>query len=152
MRTLSLAEKTGWWSPSMRTCTGTLKSFPVSSGVKHGCISTPTLLGIFSIQYAFADCTVGHSGLYICTRAGREAPQHGSPAFKKQGQEDLYRWVPVHRRRSDDIFHRGWTPRPRQSSIPRLQGVKVRPSAWRRPTSWARTQTPPLSSTWIAGP
>lgn len=48
---------------------GTSDAFPVSSGVKQGCILAPTLLGIFFsmlCQYAFYDYT---KGIYICTRA-----------------------------------------------------------------------------------
>ncbi len=48
----------------------TSESFLVSSGVKQGCVLTPTLFGIFFsmlLQYAFKDC---HKGVYIHTRTG----------------------------------------------------------------------------------
>ena len=47
----------------------TSEAFPVSSGVKQGCVLAPTLFGIFFsmlLQYAFKDCS---EGIYIHTRA-----------------------------------------------------------------------------------
>lgn len=47
----------------------TSEIFPVSSGVKQGCILVPTLFGIFLfmlLQYTFKDC---NDGAYIHTRA-----------------------------------------------------------------------------------
>ena len=47
----------------------TSEAFPVSSGVKQGCVLAPTLFGIFFsmlLQYAFKDCS---EGVYIHTRA-----------------------------------------------------------------------------------
>lgn len=47
----------------------TSDAFPVSSGVKQGCILAPTLFGIFFsmlLHYAFADCL---EGVYIRTRS-----------------------------------------------------------------------------------
>ena len=47
----------------------TSDAFPVSSGVKQGCVLAPTLFGIFFsvlLQYAFKDCS---EGVYIHTRA-----------------------------------------------------------------------------------
>ncbi|GAA6095372.1 RNA-directed DNA polymerase from mobile element jockey-like [Tachysurus ichikawai] len=46
----------------------TSEAFPVSSGVKHGCVLAPTLFAIFFsmlLQYAFKDCS---EGVYIHTR------------------------------------------------------------------------------------
>lgn len=47
---------------------GTSDAFPVSSGVKQGCVLAPTLFGIFFsmlLHYAFADC---EEGIYIRSR------------------------------------------------------------------------------------
>ena len=47
----------------------TSEAFPVSSGVKQGCVLAPTLFGIFFsmlLQHAFNDCS---EGVYIHTRA-----------------------------------------------------------------------------------
>ena len=47
----------------------TSEAFPVSSGVKQGCVLAPTLFGVFFsmlLQYAFKDCS---EGVYIHTRA-----------------------------------------------------------------------------------
>ena len=47
----------------------TSEAFPVSSGVKQGCVLAPTLFGIFFsmlLQYAFKDCS---EGIYIHTRS-----------------------------------------------------------------------------------
>ena len=47
----------------------TSEAFPVSSGVKQGCVLAPTLFGIFFsmlLQYAFKDCS---DGVYIHTRS-----------------------------------------------------------------------------------
>jgi len=46
----------------------TSDAFPVSSGIKQGCVLAPTLFGIFFsmlLHYAFADCS---EGVYIRTR------------------------------------------------------------------------------------
>ena len=46
----------------------TFEPFPVSSGVKQGCVLAPTLFGIFFsmlLQYAFADC---EDGVYVRTK------------------------------------------------------------------------------------
>ncbi|GAA6075933.1 RNA-directed DNA polymerase from mobile element jockey-like [Tachysurus ichikawai] len=46
----------------------TSEAFPVSSGVKQGCVLAPTLFAIFFsmlLQYAFKDCS---EGMYIHTR------------------------------------------------------------------------------------
>ena len=48
---------------------GTSDAFPVSSGVKQGCVLAPTLFGIFFsmlLHYDFADC---EEGIYIRSRA-----------------------------------------------------------------------------------
>jgi hypothetical protein len=45
------------------------EAFPVSSGIKQGCVLAPTLFGIFFsmlLQYAFKDCS---EGVYIRTRS-----------------------------------------------------------------------------------
>ena len=47
----------------------TSEAFPVSSGVKHGCVLAPTLFGIFFSmldQHAFNDCS---EGVHIHTKA-----------------------------------------------------------------------------------
>ena len=47
----------------------TYNAFPVSSGVKQGCVLAPTLFGIIFamlLQYAFVDCT---EGVYVRTRS-----------------------------------------------------------------------------------
>ena len=47
----------------------TFNAFPVSSGVKQGCVLAPTLFRIFFsmlLQYAFVDCT---EGVYIWMRS-----------------------------------------------------------------------------------
>ena len=47
----------------------TANAFPVSSGVRQGCVLAPTLFGIFFLmllQYAFVDCK---EGVYVRTRS-----------------------------------------------------------------------------------
>ena len=86
----------------------TSNAFPVSSGVKRGCVLAPTLLGIFFsmlLPYAFVDCTEGvynrttsdgklfnitrlhqnqslcgaHTGAAVCRRHCFNIPQQGGP-------------------------------------------------------------------------
>ena len=97
----------------------TSNAFPVSSGVKQGCVLAPTLIGIFFsmlLQYAFVDCT---EGVYIWTRSDGKLFNIGRLHAKTKAYVVLIR-AAVCRQRCFNIPQRGGPPTSGRQAVPRL--------------------------------
>ena len=118
----------------------TSEAFPVSSGVKQGCVLALTFSGLFFsmlLQYAFTDCT---DGIYIHTRADDKLFNIPHLHFRAKVMEVLI--CKMHSANNTALTSHT------EAGLPQLMPVMCSgwPSAWKRQTSWLKMLSLPQTS------